>query len=393
MLTSARGYSVGADWLTALKDVGGRFVPAARGFLDSQVCAPRAAGVECVRWLAERLEQHFERDDDLIDEDRFVEGAGALLGLLLIDHWGGRITECDGRHLVQIGRFGCFDPFEAIQEALDAEDPRRCLSSYLGIAEREASGNGPVSRVIGLFADALRDARPDLRIESQFELTVYLNNGASVDLARLERVARDQDDDATAEAAKRIVGMLPGAGDRGPKITSWASATNRILPRLVSEDFLRSLPSEQRLHAEPLGADVHLALQLRYAARARYLMREEVGSWPIEPGAAAQRAIQNLADRSRTLRIEQVAEGISCVRQGDGLDAARLLLPDLAARLAQLDASCDWLAAVPHRDILLLGSEHADEQLASLAEDAFRRAPHPISPALFTVAPQRPLPR
>ncbi|MGB5414228.1 MAG: hypothetical protein WBN01_06265, partial [Polyangiales bacterium] len=156
-------------------------MPEARDFLLSQLPPLPGKGAPGVRWLADLLEDFVDRDSDGAQDDRFVEGAGAFLGLLLIDHLGGSTQERDGCHRVQLGRFGWFDPFGAIQEALDADDPRKCLSEYLSVAEREARADGPVSRVVRIFADELNRARPDLAIESQFELTVDLDNGASVD--------------------------------------------------------------------------------------------------------------------------------------------------------------------------------------------------------------------
>ncbi len=380
---------MGADWLNALDDVGGRLVPTARAFVDSQRPPLPGTGAPGIRWLAAQLEDFVDRDSDGADDDRFVEGAGALLGLLLIDHLGGRTRERGGCHRVQLGRFGWFDPFGAIQEALDAEDPRGCLSEYLSVAEREAAENGPVSRVVRVFADALGRARPDLDIESQFELTVDLNNGASVDLARLERVARDQNDDAATEAARRIISMLPGA--HAQEETPWNEAATRLLPRLVSEKFLASLPSEQTLYVDFIGDDVHLALQLQYGTRARYVRCAEVDSWALERAAARQQALENLTAKSRSLRLERVTDEILRVRQGDGLDGARLLLPDLAARLARLGPDT-WIAAAPHRDVLLLARRPALEELSNCAKDAVQRAPHPISASLFAITPQGPRP-
>lgn len=380
---------MGADWLNALEDVGGRLVPAARVFVDSEHPPPPGAGVKGIRWLAAQLEDFVDRDTDDAQDDRFVEGAGALLGLLLIEHLGGRTQERNGCHRVQLGRFGWFDPFGAIQDALDAEDPRSCLSDYLSVAEREAAGDGPISRVVGAFVDALELERPDLGIESHFELTVDLDNGASVDLGRLERVARDQDDDATNEAARKIISMLPGAGSR--QATPWHEASSRLVPRLVSEQFLAALPSEQDLYTESIGHDVHLALQLRYGSRARYVRRDEVAAWALERTAARQQAIENLVRNSRSLRLETVAEGVLRVRQGDGLDGARLLLPDLATRLARLQGAL-WVAASPHRDVLLLAHGAAVADLAERAEDAVKRAPHPVSASLFAITAHGPRP-
>jgi len=364
-------------------------VPAARTFVDSQHPPLPGTGAAGIRWLAAQLEDFVDRDTDGGDDDRFVEGAGAVLGLLLIEHLGGRTRERDGCHRVQLGRFGWFDPFWTIQEVLDAEDPRGCLSEYLSVAEREADENGPVSRVVRVFANTLGRERPDLDIESQFELTVDLNNGASVDLARLERVARDQDEDAATEAARRIISMLPGANTQ--EETPWSEAATRLLPRLVSEKFLASLPSEQALYVDPVGNGVHLALQLRYGTRARYVRCAEVDSWALERAGARQQALENLAAKSRSLRLERVTGEILRVRQGDGLDGARLLLPDLADRLAKLDPGV-WVAAAPHRDVLLLARGEALEELRRRAEDAVQRAPHPVSAAIFAVTPQGPRP-
>lgn len=380
---------MGADWLNALEDVGGRLVPVARAFVETQRPPLPGAGASGIRWLAAQLEDFVDQDADDADDDRFVEGAGAVLGLLLIDHLGGRTRERGGCHRVQLGRFGYFDPFGAVQEALDAEDPRGCLSEYLSVAEREAAQDGPISRVVSVFATTLGRERPDLDIESQFELTVDLNNGASVDLARLERVARDEDDDAATEAARRIISMLPGAPT--DEETPWTEAATRLLPRLVSEEFLASLPSEQSLYVDSVGNDVYLALQLRYGTRARYVRSAEVDSWALERAASRRQAIENLSARSRTLRLERIAGGVLRIRQGDGLDGSRLLLPDLAARLGRLEPST-WVAAAPHRDVLLLAYGQSVEELRKRAEGAVQRAPHPVSASLFEITPQGPRP-
>jgi uncharacterized protein YtpQ (UPF0354 family) len=372
-----------------MEDVGGRLVPAARAFVDSQRPPLPGNGPTGIRWLASQLEAFVDQDSNDADDDRFVEGAGAVLGLLLIDHLGGRTREKDGCHRVQLGRFGWFDPFGTVQDALDAEDPRGCLSDYLSVAEREAAEDGPVSRVVRVFADALGRERPDLDIESQFELTLDLNNGASVDLARLERVSRDQDDDAATEAARRIISMLPGANTQ--EETPWVEAATRLLPRLVSTKFLESLPGEQSLYSDEVGDGVHLALQLRYGERARYVRSEEVDSWAPERAATRQQALENLAAKSGSLRLQRVSPEILRIRQGDGLDGARLLLPDLARRLALLEGGL-WVAAAPHRDVLLLARGEAIEALHRRAEDAVRRAPHPVSAAIFAITAQGPRP-
>jgi uncharacterized protein YtpQ (UPF0354 family) len=155
--------------------------------------------------------------------------------------------------------------------------------------------------------------------------------------------------------------------------------------------FIASLPDDQSLHLQAVGADVSLALQLRYGSRARYVRTTEVSGWALGADAARQKAIENLAEKSRSLRLEPVGDGVLRVRQGDGLDGARLLLPDLAARLERV-AKGRWVAASPHRDVLLLGHGAAVDELARQAEDAAQRAPHPVSASLFAVTAHGPRP-
>ncbi len=372
---------MGVSWVESVQRTGGRLVPAALNFAEAQGFAVPDAGATGVRWLADQIDRFLEQEGDPAADDRFVEGAGALLGLLLIEHLGGRTLQRAGTHRVQLGRFGWFDPFGAIEQALDADDPRHCLSEYLAVAEREASDVGPVSRVVSMFAEVLGEQRPDLQIKSQFELTVELDNGASVDLARLEKVARDQDQDATAQAALRIVNMLPG--DHRASATQWAEAMTRLFPRLVSSSFLGSLPSDDVLYREEVGHDVYLTLQLRYGPRSRYVRQTEVDHWGGNADAFHQ-SIRNLASHSRELRLEPIGDGLLRVRQGDGLDAARLVLPDLAVRLRRL-SNGGWVAAAPHRDVLLVAPSDDASPLAKHAHDAAERAPHPISGALFSV--------
>ncbi len=381
---------MGTNWLDSLEEIGGPLVPAARVFLDSERPGPTAAGAEGVRWLATKLEDFTDRDTDSAEDDRFVEGAGALLGLLLIDHLGGRPQQRDGRHRVQLGRFGWFDPFGAIQDVLDAEDPRASFAESLRIAEREADDCGPVSRVIRIFAEELQRERPDLEIRSHFELCVDLDNGATIELGRLERIASEGDGTNAAEAAaRRIISMLPDAG--APEAIPWSEAASRLVPRLVSKSFLKSLGAKQPLHAEPLALDVYVTFQLRYGTRARYVTATEVDEWRAERADVRQRAVDNLAVLSRSLRLEPATEHVLRVRQGDGLDGARLLLPSLAVRLSRLPNK-PRVAACPHRDVLLVAHEEAIVELAKHAEDAFRRAPHPISACLFELTPDGALP-
>ena len=111
-------------WLSRLAPVAGPLLPAARAFLDGHPGAPRPLGEggDGLRQLADAIDDWAEREEvDAQDEERFVEGAGAVLALLLLAHVGeGAHVAKEGTHRVRLGRGGFFDPFAAIAERFRA---------------------------------------------------------------------------------------------------------------------------------------------------------------------------------------------------------------------------------------------------------------------------------
>src|SRR5690606_25725132 len=128
-------------WLDEnLFERGGALSPAAQRFLNERL-GERAhtfrggsAGIvflceEVLRFLA--LEQVSDEE-----ERRFIEGAGARLGLLLIDHVGDGAHVARGAvHRVRLGKYGFFDPFAAIDRMLDAPSPKQEMMLQVGLAE------------------------------------------------------------------------------------------------------------------------------------------------------------------------------------------------------------------------------------------------------------------
>jgi hypothetical protein len=97
--------------------------------------------------LARAIERHVRGADvDADDERLFVELSGAYLGVLLCDALEhARHTVRGGRHGLQLGQHGFFDPFAAVERALSAEDVRGCLAEHVARAEAEASGDARVA--------------------------------------------------------------------------------------------------------------------------------------------------------------------------------------------------------------------------------------------------------
>lgn len=377
-------------WIDALAARAGPFSEVARRF-DAR-CGPFEAGVPGLRRLAAVVDA---ADLPTEEADRqFVEEAGAMLAMFLLDalpaSWH---RQREGRHGLQIGARGYLDPFAALEASLDADDVQAEIDAQVARARAEAEGTGPVARVVGLFEQALATGRPERSIAAVTELVVALDDGTEVDLSRLARLADAEDPGAGRLAADRLVAMLPGGPAPGAPSLSPALAAEHLLPRLVGDAFLEGLDARAPLCTRPLGHDVHVALVLAFEGRARYVRHDEVVAWGMTPPDARRLALRNLAGRSAAARFGRAdteAGPIVVAHSGDGLDAARLLLPGLFDVLSA-ELSPPLLATVPHRDTLIATSGADPRCIADLrrrADDAAARAPHRISHRLFEVRPE-----
>ncbi len=374
------------DWIDALGDRAGSLAAPARRFAERRML-PLPQGTAAIEAIADAVDR-LAHDPAASDEEdhALVQEAGALLGLVLVEHFGGRHAQRDDDHRVLLGPYGSFDPFAAIDAALDAVEPSEKLRERIRRAEAEGQGTGPIAQVLRAFEAALIDRGLPYGIVDRFDLEVSLDGGIEIDLRRVAEATDDLDDAAVRAAADRIVGLLPGAG--GGALTAWSEARDRVLPRLVGRPLLERLGARAAdLYLRAIGHDVRVALQLRYEGRSRYARRDEVTRWRDEGGLPYARALERLAQLSTSARFACVEgdEGRWIVgRTGDGLDSARLLLPTLHPVLAR-ELPEPIYAAAPHRDTLLASSD--PKLLRRRAQDAFARAPHPISDALFLVGP------
>jgi hypothetical protein len=379
-------------WMEALRDRTGPFFDRALDFSAWKGPSPFPVGALGIRKLAEHLEG-FAHDESATpsDETRFIEGAGSMLAMLLLAHVGlGGHREEAKRHRLVLGRRGFFDPFAAIDEALDAERPSTELARRIAVAEAEAGGSGPISKLVLAFELQLAEQRPDLQIEQQFELELTLTGNVAVDLRRIA-ASGATDARTVREAARKLATLLPGA--TGSPATPWAEARDILLPRIVSGAFLDEIhkahESGGTLASRPLVGDLHVALVLGYEGRARYLRDDELATWLVGVEGAHQQALANLARRSVSARFSEVLTDsgvIVIARSGDGLDASRLLLPGLFDVLSRV-LEGPIVAGVPHRDTLVATSARGNalEVLRARVKDDAARAPHRISTGLFEV--------
>lgn len=382
-----------SGWLEELGERGGAFLEVARRF-----CAWRGApdplprGSDAVRWLADTLDA-FAHDALASDDDdaRFVEGAGAFLGALLVDRLGGAHVVRGSEHRVLLGPDGFFDPFAAIDAILDAESTDEELRSRLQAAEAEARGDGPVARVVGAFRRVLAEERPDQSIRARFGLQLELADDVEIDLQRLAEVGSGRAStpaEAALErrvlegAARRLVAFLPG-GATEVETLPFAEVEARLVPRLVGPKLLEGLGARaDALWTAPFGHDVSVALQLRFDGRARYVRRDEEERWRLEGAEPFATALLALSLRPPPKLVSFEEEGVIVARTGDGLDSARVLLPAVRDSLVER-LGVGTLLGVPHRDTFVAGTDRA--RVARHVRESFARAPHGISEALFRI--------
>jgi hypothetical protein len=348
-------------------------------------------GHDGVRFLDRCLRAYCRRDDTTdADDFRFVEGAGALLGVLLLSHLGGEEETVDGRYVLALGRHGRFDPFRAIEAAIDADDPRASLAGALRAAEAEATATDGMGRTVRLFIERLADAREDLTVTTRRGAVLVLSDGSEVDLSRAADATSGQDERHAEAVVARVVSLLPGHGRTGGE--PWSDAAARIVPRLVGSGFDARV-SGAAISTSALVGDVRVALVLRYGDRARFVGMEDLRRWERNHADALAVAVENLVRCSTRARFTRTdaADGQPVVRarSGDALDAARLLLPDLGAWIGE-GIPEPWLVGVPHRDTMLVCSLRHGAACAWItdhAPDEAARAPHAISPRPLVVDP------
>jgi uncharacterized protein YtpQ (UPF0354 family) len=389
------------SWIGGLSERAGPLIEPALRFLQryrSPTLGEFGGGVEGVRWLARELVTfaYLETVSDR-DEHDFVEGAGALLGLILIDHLAdARHAARNGTHRIRIGAYAFFDPFGAVEQALDAEDVHKSLAASLACAERDGRGVGAMSRVVRTLSDLLRIERPRLRIARQFDAQLTLvdsdrdgddESEIDLDLTQAIRATASQGMEAIHEVARRMISLLPGAPE--PEL-ALGELRARIVPRICRTDLMTSLSAQgcTELFQVAFVGELSIAVLIEHEGRARYLRTREATALAMPSAALLEHALDNLLARSARFRLSDMshdAKGCLITRTGDGRDSTRVLLPSVR-RLLRERLGEEVVVGIPHRDAFLCCDARDPATLTLMKErvssDA-ARAPHRLSDELF----------
>jgi hypothetical protein len=170
---------------------------------------------------------------------------------------------------------------------------------------------------------------------------------------------------------------------------SFAAVAPRLRLKLAPDAYLRAGIGD--LLAAEFVPGVIRTVVIDAPESMTYVTREQLGSWDVTEAtvwAEAERRSsgdsENVPAKSRNRR----AEPVLMVALGDGYDAARILLPDVRARAADVLGE-PFYAAVPHRDALIMWSRSHDasggRRLRELIQRDYEQSPYALTPEVLQV--------
>ena len=137
--------------------------------------------------------------------------------------------------------------------------------------------------------------------------------------------------------------------------------------------------------------------QLQTGGRKTRITQAALAGWGLETEGLVSIAVANLArlTNSRRMRLVRLSgqTGMLAFRSGDGYDGARILLPDLPARVRRHVKGGSYAVGAPHRNLLLITSDKDSDRIRRLAKLTKRsyfgaRAEDRLSPDLFRLGPK-----
>jgi hypothetical protein len=210
-------------------------------------------------------------------------------------------------------------------------------------------------------APAYRDAPPD--ILGPIDTSAPVSGHVRASDAGAGAASLMPEHDWTAAAAV-VVPVLRPVGTVGLRID--------VVDRAVL------VANANKAHTLPLVGDGPCDLVVAYALPAAgfdvIVNGEHLLSWNVEPGAVHEAAIANLAAWSAGAEWSDEISGerrLLSSDTGSGLDAARVLLPEVREHLAaELGGSGRVLVGLPDRHLLLAGAlRPGDDDFAALLRD------------------------
>lgn len=171
----------------------------------------------------------------------------------------------------------------------------------------------------------------------------------------------------------------------------WVRAQKVISLQLINEDALREPGEAKTLVARPFIPGVLLAVVVDQQDGYGYVRRTDRARWKVDDNILFQQAQRNLGRLTQLAALEEIegeAGRLLLMKQGDGYDAARILVPAVRQRAARFLGE-PFLVAVPNRNELAMWSANSGEEFQQLARRNinrdFRNHPHALSGRVLRV--------
>lgn len=190
---------------------------------------------------------------------------------------------------------------------------------------------------------------------------------------------------ALSQLVARLLEQLESEVLEQPEHHRFLEVFDALMPQVRSTDWLRtnggSFGDGGLVHRK-LTEDLVACYVVDDESTMVFVTRAHLKQWCKSPEDIHQIALQNL--KRRTIAAGERKSGESfVVQQGDGFDAARVLLLDQEAVLGAV-------VALPDRDHLWVGTTESDQlpQLMALAREQNAASGHPVSAHLYRVTEQ-----
>ena len=236
----------------------------------------------------------------------------------------------------------------------------------------------------------LDESITDVRQRDDEIVVVRGADEVAVAIDPFERAYRRRPDaiDAVVSTLLRV-----SQGETGVPDPGYQTIADRIFPQLKNVNLL--VDTVER-GADPILyrlflADIMLTYAIRDSKRLSYLTETQIERWGVSEHVVHEQAMKNLAAASQKIPYHVAGTGSQQVvifNVNDGLDAARLLLPDLIQSAAH-DIPGNLVIGIPNRDFMVVFSDDDPDRVSAVALQVtqdMRQHSHGLTTHLFTIA-------
>ncbi|HOF86867.1 MAG TPA: DUF1444 family protein [Armatimonadota bacterium] len=234
----------------------------------------------------------------------------------------------------------------------------------------------------------LLNLRPELDVEEAEDALRVTARGraGALYLEQLLRRCRAYPEHAALLVEEAAMAFVAALNEEDGLPADWA---DQVLPQLLPDDA-----ADPALARQALLAGVQVGYVLPRDGAFRWITQAELAAAGVSAEALGAAALRNIERSCNRLVIDardgedEGEEMMLRFQTGDGLDAARLLVPTFFQRFGPRFAEAPLLVAVPTRDTLIMVSTEnlgAAGWLAWRSRQDYHRQAYPLLPTLLRV--------